>query len=653
MKKSYWMWYYGDYEVYHYRDLNLRRQEFGRDYPTLWYLSSPYVSVVFFKEMMCDEDGYAICHANGKGVVLVDFEKRYNLGETIPLKKGGHNLRVEVFNTTGLPAAFVESNCFQSGDGWEASCRDGKFKPAGWHEWYDSKEKNPESFPFEYETKYPVSITKLDDGELYDFGKEMFGYIDVKTDTTSKFEVIYGETDVEALDKENATVWEDVSGATEYRLTQRAFRYIFIRHSEGEILSVSAEYEYLPLEYKGSFVCDNELINKIYEVSAYTFHLNSREMFLDGIKRDRWVWSGDAYQSGRINAYLFADKDIVKRTALGLIGKEPIMSHLNTIVDYSLLWIIGNWEYYFTYGDADFLKMTYPITQKLVDFCYTRLNEHGFIVGNSSDWTFIDWAEIDKTGAVCAEQMLLAACYDAMAEISSVVGADSIEFVNKKQNLLQKIDEFYWDDEKRAYIDSYESGNRNVTRHANIFAIMYDLVSEERKQIIIDNVINNPEIPQITTPYFKGYELDILGKLGRYDDIETMITSYWGKMIELGATSIWEEFDPTQIGNEHYAMYGRPYGKSLCHAWGAGSIYILGRYYLGVHPTSAGYRTFKVEPHLGGFKHFKGVVPAGDGEVRVSVDENGVCVLADIEGGTLVWNGMEYPIVPNVELNCK
>ena len=103
-----------------------------------------------------------------------------------------------------------------------------------------------------------------------------------------------------------------------------------------------------------------------------------------------------------------------------------------------------------------------------------------------------------------------------------------------------------------------------------------------------------------------------------------MITSYWGKMIELGATSIWEEFDPTQIGNEHYAMYGRPYGKSLCHAWGAGSIYILGRYYLGVHPTSAGYRTFKVEPHLGGFKYFKGVVPAGDGTVRVSVDENGV-----------------------------
>jgi hypothetical protein len=30
-------------------------------------------------------------------------------------------------------------------------------------------------------------------------------------------------------------------------------------------------------------------------------------------------------------------------------------------------------------------------------------------------------------------------------------------------------------------------------------------------------------------------------------------------------------------------MYGRPFGKSLCHAWGASPIYLLGKYYLGVN----------------------------------------------------------------------
>lgn len=41
-------------------------------------------------------------------------------------------------------------------------------------------------------------------------------------------------------------------------------------------------------------------------------------------------------------------------------------------------------------------------------------------------------------------------------------------------------------------------------------------------------------------------------------------------------------------------MYGRKFGKSLCHAWGASPIYLLGKYYLGIKPTSAGYATYLV-----------------------------------------------------------
>jgi hypothetical protein len=56
-------------------------------------------------------------------------------------------------------------------------------------------------------------------------------------------------------------------------------------------------YEYAPVTERGSFKCSDNLVNKIYDVAKYTFHLNTREFFIDGIKRDRWIWSGDAYQS--------------------------------------------------------------------------------------------------------------------------------------------------------------------------------------------------------------------------------------------------------------------------------------------------------------------------------------------------------------------
>ena len=121
-------------------------------------------------------------------------------------------------------------------------------------------------------------------------------------------------------------------------------------------MEVKAEYEYLPLEYKGSFHCSEEIINKVWDVAAYTFHLNSREFFLDGIKRDRWVWSADAYQSLFVNRYLFFDKEIEKRTLIALGGKQPFKVHINTIMDYSFFWIISLYEYYKTYGDKDFLE---------------------------------------------------------------------------------------------------------------------------------------------------------------------------------------------------------------------------------------------------------------------------------------------------------
>ena len=34
--KSYWIWNYGDYEIFLSNRVNARRQEFGVDYPTFW-----------------------------------------------------------------------------------------------------------------------------------------------------------------------------------------------------------------------------------------------------------------------------------------------------------------------------------------------------------------------------------------------------------------------------------------------------------------------------------------------------------------------------------------------------------------------------------------------------------------------------------------
>lgn len=648
--KSYWIWNYGDYEIFHSNRVNARRQEFGVDYPTFWKYYDVDRNVRFYAEIETEIDGNIKLFLNGKGYILVDGQ-RYGSETVIFLKKGKHTLQISVVNLTGLPAAYIESDVCSTNNEWY-TLENGAKKQVGFDIHYDCQEKNPESFPFAYEEKYPVSVQKYNDGVLYDFGKELFGFLyvsDVKA--SESIHVSYGESLEEAVDVENSILFEDVSGENRYKLRQRAFRYIYL--TDAENANIHAELEYLPIEYKGSFRCDDEDVNKIWDVCAYTLHLNMREVLTEAIKRDRWLWGGDAYQAFKFNNYLFFDKEIVRRSTIALRGKEPFNEHINTITDYSLYWVIGLHEYYVTYGDIEFIKNIYDKAVSLMEFCEAREDDKGFIVKKNNDWIFVDWSDIDKDGAVCAEQMLYIAANKAMAALTRLVGADPSSYEEKYSRLIETTNKFFWNEEKGAYIDCYESGKNHISRHANVFAILYDVANEEQKVKIIENVLENDKITKITTPYFEGFELDVMGKIGHFDFIENVIKTYWKGMLDLGATTVWEEYNPNLSGAQHYEMYGNKYGKSLCHAWGASPIYLLGKYYLGVTPTSSGYETFEVKPYLGGFKFIDGVVPIKDGSVRVKLSKDKLSVVATKNGGTLIWAGKSYALEANKELNMN
>lgn len=491
------------------------------------------MSVVFQKQFQC-EKGYLICYLNGNGYVSVDG-KVYRENTRIELTSGEHAVLVLVSNRTGFPSVFIESDVCPSDGSWTSNYCAGEFTPVGYNEHFDSKDKNPEIFPFEYENKMPVAEERINDGVLYDFGTELFGYLNISgANENEKMGVFYGESREEALDTEYSHISECIQGQKAYRLRQRAFRYIYIKNASAH-LSVSMDYEFLPLEELGKFECDNALFNDIQSVAVYTFHLNCREVFFDGIKRDRWAWAGDSCIDFRINRYLFADKEIEERTLIGLAGKPPIEQPINRILDNSMYWLIMLYEHYMTYGDKVFLQRIYPMAKKILEFCESRLNEDGFIEGILDDWTFIDWCDMEKVGAVCAEQMLLVRAYFSMSTIAQVLGkSESKTLLEKGETLKQRVNEYYWDEQKGGFIDSYKSGNAHITRHANIFAVLYDIATEEQAKSILENVLKNDNVTKITTPYFEGYQLDVLAKFGEFEAIEERLTSYWGGMLKLG-----------------------------------------------------------------------------------------------------------------------
>lgn len=120
-------------------------------------------------------------------------------------------------------------------------------------------------------------------------------------------------------------------------------------------------------------------------------------------------------------------------------------------------------------------------------------------------------------------------------------------------------------------------------------------------------------------------------------------------MLARGAQTFWEEYRPDESEEEQYGMYGDKYGKSLCHAWGANPLYLIGRYCMGIECTAPGYESFVVEPQLDLFEDFEATYPLNEGNLSMKYADHRLEVLADVPGGLLRVNGKEYVL----KENCK
>ncbi len=666
MNNSKWIWHPGDFELYHSMLLHNRRTttrtyQNGETksvyYYPMWRIDAPTHNAILKKTATLDKEETIEFFSNTDTSCIVVDHVSYNRGAKITLPKGEHTVILQGYKTDGFVAFYCKGETFATDRTWVVANGDKVGRHAGYSDMYTSPDDDVEKFKFSYKKQRPVSAKKVEGGIVYDFGKETFGKITISNipKDRGEFFVSLGESYEESVDVKYATIGLNVKAKNgKYTSGAVALRYMFVPDATDDY-RVSLDFEYLPLENKGSFKCDNELVNKLWQVCAYTMLLNSREGYFDGIKRDRWVWSGDAYQTYFVNYYLAYDKDSVRRSMRMLRGADPITKHINTICDYTFLWLSGVWDYYLYTGDSDFVTDIYPEMLDMWSFIEKRLDNDGMYERKSDDWVFIDWSTFDSNGPMCAEQMLLARAYESFAKCADLIGdKEKSEYAKERfENIKKIVNERYWNDQKGAFVDDYKSGRENVTRHANIFAILFDYTTKERKESIIKNVIYNDNVTKITTPYFEFYELDAMCHIGDFKYMTDMLDSYWGEMLRLGATTIWEEFDPTKKGIEHYEMYGGKYEKSLCHAWGASPIYLLGKYALGVYPTSAGYKTYEVKPNLMCFGKIEGKVPTPNGEIYVKMNKSSIKIISPIDGGTLIFKNKIYKIEKDIPLVVK
>lgn len=745
-----WIWFPGDFEIWLGNRFNNRRTERGCFFPPFWKQDSHWATVEFSREFDLAEPEEITIWAEGQFNFMLDGKLTLLSGKAL-IPAGHHKINIKVHNTATPPAIFVQGTTIGSDASWLVTHEDKIWidevgvahgsgiylTPGHWD--FNQPDTPPSRFQLARRDVQPLSSRMhAPRSFLYDFGRETMGYI-VLHGISGKGTVwvYYGESEAEALDREHCETLDRflIEGTLQNEFhfiapESKAFRYVLIDLPEGMTIdSVSMQYEYLPQDESrsGSFECSDEELNRIWQVGAYTMDLTTREFMMDGIKRDRWTWSGDAIQSYLMNYYLRFDCETVKRTIRQLRGKDPVSSHINTILDYTFYWFKSVYDYYLYTGDRDFVSEMYPRMLTLMDYCLGRLapasaspvsavlvesrlfdDKPLWAIGQPDDWVFLDWVDfpMHKRGIVCFEQFLFCKSLETIQLCGELVGPLSeLQMSNLHLAHLQPdgslpdygllarelrahIDQTFWSEADHAYLHALEpapvapvpeasasgpqassSGlfalNPQLTKFPNMFAILYGYASPERQQQILRHVMQNPAVPAITTPYMRFYELAALCQLGLQPEVLPEIKSYWGGMLREGATSFWEKFNPEYSeGLEplpegasprapHLTMYGRPYGKSLCHAWGASPVYLLGRYYLGVEPLEPGYGSVSSEavawearPTRAGLDWMRGSVPTPHGLIRLEMNCHTVTVTAPegIGTGRLVVGGESHTV---------
>jgi C-terminal processing protease CtpA/Prc len=547
-------------------------------------------------------------------------------------------IRFDLSTASEPPALLIEGKAFPTtGRSWEWSADTEDWQPA-WH-----FPQNRLGVP-PHRLEDPTVILRperLDSG-LYDFGREMEGYVMVKTGKEPKISV--GESKAEARDTANLVLEQSlkmVPSADGYWVSDvpLAFRYVHIQPDQTDTVQCRAIFH--PLSYRGAFACSDSTLTRIWMSSAYTLRLCMQDFILDGVKRDRLPWAGDLAMSMIADAYTFDDPEVVRRSLVALgragIGEKDI----NGIVDYSLWWIIAQDHYQLYYGDTLHLKSEWERMKETLRLLSGRCDPSGFLIPEKS-WLFIDWVDQKKWTAL---QVLWWWAQESGARLAHRTGDISTETRLRESagTLKTRLTQVAWNEKNQFWLpDSTASGD--PTRHPNFLAVISGLAPAEQYPGIL-KTLENERVSPVGTPYMAGFENMALARMGNMNLMLDRVRTYWGGMLGQGATTFWEAYDATQKGVEQYGFYDRPYAKSLCHAWSSGPAAFLPSEIFGLRPLEDGWKRFSMNPDMGDLTWACGTIPTKFGDILINIEKDNISITVPA-GIILEWKGklVEGPI---------
>lgn len=415
-----------------------------------------------------------------------------------------------------------------------------------------------------------------------------FVFGEVPTDVSEPLHPYTGQLSESWLPEELITV-DDIPQAV--RLPRRhAFRYVKveviatsrdfgIRFARMQVHAVtSAQGDVAPLAKAEPW------IRRIDEISIATLRSCLQTTFEDGPRRDRRLWVGDLRLQALTNYVSFNQNDVVKRCLYlfaGLTRKDglvagcvyekpkPLYSSI-VVLDYAALFNITLAEYIEATGDLETAHELWPVAQKQLEILLGNVNQDGVFVDPQDVWLFIDWAQdLDRTASIHA---VLIFCLRKTMALALALG-----HTEAAEGYRLQIDAMVWaaqthffDAEQGVYV----SGPHKQVSWASQawMAVAGVHASQTQGAEAIRKAMANPAAIRPVTPYLYHYMVEGMVACHMRQEALDLIRHYWGGMVDAGADTFWEVYDPAKPLT---SPYGDIHINSYCHAWSCTPAWIF------------------------------------------------------------------------------
>jgi hypothetical protein len=411
-----------------------------------------------------------------------------------------------------------------------------------------------------------------------------------------------------------------------------------------------------PFKENAVFASSDSSIKNIWDVGWRTARLCANETYFDCPYYEQLQYVGDTRIQALISLYVSGDDRLMRnaiaafddsRVPEGLTQSRYPCSSMQIIPPYSLFWVAMIHDYWMHRDDPQFVKLYLPGIDSVLNWHEKYIDSTGML-GATPWWNFVDWSwpwdskkdiggvpTSDDRGRSSILTLQYVYALNYAAQLNENLGRKYFaDHYRKLSGSLKKSTyKLCWDNKRGLLADTPDK--TIFSQHANILAVLVDLVPPNEQKKLMEKVVSEKDLTQCTF-YFRYYLVRAIKKVGLGDRYIEMLRP-WRYMLKMGLTTFAENPEPT---------------RSDCHAWSASPNYDLLATVCGIEPAAPGFKSVRIEPHLGPLTWVEGKMPHPLGEITVRFERNGK---TGIKGsitlppgltGKFFWNGKSTNLKP-------